>query len=152
MNKTITNSAQETQQAGFNFAKKLSGGDSVLLYGDLGFGKTTFVQGLAKGLGVKQRIISPTFIIMRKYDIHFKDKSAKLKTKGKKIKSFYHIDLYRIKTENDLEGLGLEEILQDNQALVVIEWPERLVGLEISKSRKVMFEYLDESTRNITIT
>lgn len=65
----ITSSYEETQKLGKEFTKKLQGGDIIALYGELGSGKTTFVQGLAKGLGIKRRIISPTFIIIRSYTL-----------------------------------------------------------------------------------
>lgn len=68
-NTFITNSAEETQRIAAELGKTLSAGDVVLLYGDLGSGKTTFVQSVAKSLGVQQRIISPTFIVVRVYDV-----------------------------------------------------------------------------------
>ena len=77
MKKIITNSFTETQQVGFDFAKKLQGGEVLALYGDLGSGKTTFMQGLAKGLGITKNIISPTFIIMRTYEIRLKMRDLK---------------------------------------------------------------------------
>ena len=151
MNKIITNSPEETQQAGFDLAKALQDGDVILLYGDLGYGKTTFVQGLAKGLGVLQRIISPTFIIVRKYDIKMKNQKSNLK--NKETKRLYHIDLYRVKTVHDIEGLGIKEIFQDSKAVVVIEWPEKMFGLELPEDiKKVTFEYLTENRRRITIS
>src|SRR3989338_4024981 len=115
----ITNNFEETQRLGKNFAKNLRAGDVVALYGDLGSGKTTFVQGLAEGLGIKNRIISPTFIIIRMYAISDKRQA----TSGKK---FYHIDLYRVENEKDIEGLGLEEIINNKNNIVVIEWAEKL--------------------------
>ena len=116
MPKIHTNSAEETQNTGSLFAKKLTGGDIILLYGNLGAGKTTFVQGIAKGLGITKRIISPTFIIIRSYEL----------PKNQKAKRFYHIDLYRTETDDDLKGLGIDEILSDKEAIVAIEWPEKL--------------------------
>lgn len=87
--KYITNSSEETKKIAENFAKKLKGGDIVALYGELGSGKTTFVQGLAKGLGIKKRIISPTFIIVRSYKIEFKSQSVRqAQDKNSRVKSF----------------------------------------------------------------
>lgn len=108
-------SAENTRKVGEDFAKNLKGGDTILLFGNLGGGKTTFVQGLARGLGIKKRIISPTFILMRTH-----------KTKKNGAKCFYHLDLYRIKSNKDIEGLGLEEIIQNKENIVAIEWPEKL--------------------------
>src|SRR5664279_132953 len=111
----ITNSFEETQQLGNSFAAQLKGGEVLALYGDLGSGKTTFMQGLAKGLGVIKTIISPTFIIMRTYDTG----SMKL----------YHVDLYRIENEKDVNGLGLFELMEDPENIVAIEWPDKIENL-----------------------
>lgn len=131
----ITQSAKETQEFAKEFAKKIRSGTILTLYGDLGSGKTTFTQGLAEGLGVKERIISPTFIIVRNYE----------------SKNFYHIDLYRIETEKDLEGLGVEDILNDKKNFVVIEWAEKLGDLLPDRRIDIRFEHVDENKRRIII-
>lgn len=135
----ITESFEETQKAGEEFAKRLylEGVNLIALYGDLGSGKTTFVQGLAKGLGIKKRIISPTFIIIRKYELGIRD--------------FYHIDLYRVQSGDDIKGLGIEEIINNRQNIVAIEWAERMERLLPKKRIDIYFEYLDENKRKITI-
>ncbi len=107
----ITNSFEETQDLGKELAKTLKGGELVALYGNLGGGKTTFVQGLALGLGIKRRIISPTFIIIRSYKILI----------NKKIKNFFHLDLYRTGTSDDIRGLGIDEIIGNSNNIVVGE-------------------------------
>src|SRR5664279_1657237 len=107
MKNIITNSFAETQQLGVSFAKTLKHGEVIALHGDLGSGKTTFMQGIAKGLGIKKNIISPTFIIMRTYEIG----SGHL----------YHVDLYRVEKERDVDGLGLGELLHDPESVVAIE-------------------------------
>src|SRR6266404_1307525 len=84
MKKITTNSFKETQQIGFDFAKKIKGGQVLALYGDLGSGKTTFMQGLAKGLGITRNIISPTFIIMRSYQLGTRDL-------GLGVRNLYHL-------------------------------------------------------------
>lgn len=139
--KIQTNNYEETQKAGEEFAKKITGGDILLLFGNLGDGKTTFMQGVAKGLRIQKRIISPTFIIMRKYIVE----------KNPGIAELYHIDLYRTQTLHDLEGLGLPEILQDKKAIVAIEWPEKLLSLSPAKRIEIRFTTLDENTREIII-
>src|SRR3989337_2657138 len=98
MRHVITESFEATQKLGKEFAQSLKKGAVIALHGDLGSGKTTFVQGFAKGLGIEKNIISPTFIIMRTYNVG--------------IKNFYHVDLYRIESEKDVEGLGLPELIQ----------------------------------------
>lgn len=140
MNKNviITKSKEETMLLGKNFGESLGKGDILVLFGDLGSGKTTFIQGLAKGLGTKKRIISPTFIIVRHYKID-----------GPKY--FYHIDLYRTFSKNDLLGLGLDEILQDKDSIAAIEWGEKLHELMPKKRIEIYFESLSENERKISI-
>ncbi len=149
----VTNSSEETEKLGFDFAKKLEIGDVICLYGNLGAGKTQFVKGLAKGLGIKHRIISPTFIIVRSYKV----KSEKLKVKNvNKVKieefsNFYHADLYRLENENDLESTGLLDILKEKNNIVAIEWPEKLGKFLPEKRWEIKFEILDENKREIII-
>lgn len=112
--KIITHSAKETQKIADDFAKVVQDSAVLCLYGDLGAGKTTFVQGFAKGLGINKRLISPTFIIVRQYDLE------------SSIKNFYHIDLYRVQSKDDLKELGLKEILENKHNMVAIEWAEKL--------------------------
>jgi tRNA threonylcarbamoyladenosine biosynthesis protein TsaE len=109
----------------------------VCLNGPLGSGKTTFAQGFAKALGVKTRLLSPTFIIVRRYDISHH--------------SFflYHIDLYRIGKSAQTEQLGLGEIFADPRAVVVIEWAEYLGNKLPRKRTEVTFRALDDTTRVI---
>lgn len=133
----ITNSSEETQKLGERFAGKLKCGDFVAFYGDLGSGKTTFIQGLAKGLGIIRRIISPSFIIVRHYKIQ----------NG----NFYHVDLYRTETKHDLLGLGLDQIIQDKNNIVVLEWAEKMGELLPGKRIDIRFQYLDDNKRQITI-
>lgn len=127
----ITKSARETQKVGEGIAKKIKGGGVVCLYGDLGAGKTTLVQGIARGLGIKKRVISPTFIIMRNYD------------------RLYHIDLYRL---DDAKTLGLEEIWSDPANILLIEWPERAESMLPKNRWEIRLKQLGEKLREITVT
>lgn len=136
----ITNNSGETQKLGEKLARSHLARlkcTLIALYGDLGSGKTTFVQGLAKGLGIKRRIISPTFIIVRSYKLG--------------VRSFFHIDLYRIADEKDIEGLGLEEIMEDPQNIVAIEWAEKMGRFLPRKRIDIRFVYLSERKRRITV-
>lgn len=113
----ILKSAEETQKLGQTVAALVSRGDLprvLCLYGELGSGKTTFTQGFARGLGVTTRLLSPTFIIVRRY------------TLAKDFAFFYHADLYRLESDTELAALGIAEMLVDRQACVAIEWAERL--------------------------
>ena len=104
-----TDSEAATSAAGERFAARLKPGDVVLLYGDLGAGKTAFVRGLAKGLGASpDEVSSPTFTLIQEYTGSV---------------SLQHVDLYRLKP-SEIEGLGLDE-LTDGNAVVAIEWAER---------------------------
>ena len=138
----VTKNAEETQKFAEEFGKNIQAGDIITLTGDLGAGKTTFTQGFAKGLGITNRIISPTFIISRKYEI---------KRKSQTIKIFYHIDLYRMVSEKDLHSIGLEEILGDKNTVVVIEWPEKMGSLLPKKRWNITIESMRENERKITI-
>ena len=109
----MTLSPQETQRIAEKLGKSIIKPTVITLTGDLGAGKTTFVQGLAKGLGVPQRIISPTFIIIREYVL-------KPKVKDTNIDMFYHVDLYRLQTQKDVESTGLLDIIKQNKSIIVI--------------------------------
>jgi tRNA threonylcarbamoyladenosine biosynthesis protein TsaE len=137
MQKIVTSSVEETKNFAEEFAKTLNKGDVLCFYGDLGSGKTSFVQGLAKGLGIERRIISPTFIIVRSYDI---DKGA-----------FYHIDLYRTESKNDLISLGIDQLLESKDNILAIEWAEKLKDLKPNRRIDLRFRELSENSREITI-
>jgi len=118
--KLISLSLEETQKIGYNIGKKLRGGEVIFLSGILGAGKTELIRGIAKGLGVKSRITSPTFNILRVYRIPGNG-------------NLYHFDCYRLKKYADLVELGWEEILADPDAIIVLEWPECILDGKITK-------------------
>ena len=111
----------------------------LALKGDLGSGKTTFLQGFAKGLGIKEKILSPTFIVMKRFMIY-----------DLRFKNFYHIDCYRLKDEKDLEALGIKEIISNPENIIAIEWPEKLEDILPKNKNSIQFNYIDETTREIT--
>lgn len=144
MTKTsVTKSFEETRQLGFDFADKSKKSNIFALYGDLGSGKTTFVQGLARGLGIQRRIISPSFIIVRSYKISFKIQDVR-------FKNFYHVDLYRIGDEKEVIDLGLMELVNNPENLVAIEWPDKIENVLPDKRINVYFEFIEENKRKIT--
>jgi tRNA threonylcarbamoyladenosine biosynthesis protein TsaE len=105
----VTRSAEETEAAGEAFAAGLGPGDLLLLAGDLGAGKTTFVRGLARGLGATATVQSPTFTLVRVYPGRVQ---------------LAHVDLYRLERGGELDDLGLSELLEEG--VVAIEWGDRL--------------------------
>jgi len=135
----ITKSVLETKSLGKKIASNLEGGEVFALSGELGSGKTTFVQGFAEGLGVKARIISPTFILVRKY--------------GAGDKDFYHIDLYRLEgnIENEVINLGLSDVWAKPENIVVIEWAEKIEKMIPKGARWIKFEDLGGDKRKIII-
>lgn len=118
------------------------------LYGNLGAGKTTFTKEVAKQLGIKQEITSPTFTIMQKYEI-----SHQSSVISHQLKNLVHIDLYRIEDEKELEFLKLEEIFEDKSNLVLIEWADKLEDsrFKIQDLGRIEFDYNDEESRLIEI-
>lgn len=133
-------SLNQTQQIAQNLAQQIKVGTIIALYGDLGAGKTTFTQGLAQGLGIKDKIISPTFILFRSYPIP--------NTKGQLV----HIDLYRLESLDQIQSLGIKEVLENPQNIVVIEWAEKLGNLLPKQILKISLKALAESTREIKIS
>lgn len=103
------------------------------LKGDLGGGKTTFLQGFARGLGLGQKITSPTFVIMKRFN------------------NFYHIDCYRIACLEEAKELGLGEIISDPQNIVAIEWPERIENMLPRDILMLRFLFVGKKKRKIEI-
>lgn len=132
--KYICKSVEETQALAADVAKALCGGETLLLNGDLGAGKTTFTKGLARAIGVTATVLSPTFTIIKEYC------GARL--------DLYHIDMYRIENEGDTAELGLDECFSP-RAVTVIEWNKikKLYGKVI----RIDISVLDNGTREFEI-
>ncbi len=115
----------------------------VGLFGDLGAGKTSFTQGVARAFGIREHITSPTFVLEKIYKL------------GKKFsyKHLVHIDAYRLKNGNEMKALGFDEILADPENIIFIEWPENIKEALPSEMIKVYFEAVDikEDERKIII-
>ena len=131
----VTKSEAETQALARELAATLKAGDVILLAGDLGAGKTTFVRGLAEGLGIDpNEVSSPTFTLVHEY-------------RGRDL-TLFHADLYRLERAAT-DDLGLEEIgVRDG--VLAIEWPDRL-SHSLSGSRLIRLEVVDDASRRITI-
>ena len=122
----------------------------LAMEGDLGGGKTTFVQGFAKGLGIKENITSPTFVILKKFKIPSFAKATASKAKSK-FQFFYHIDAYRLEKPKDLLDLGFEKILSGWNNIIAVEWSEKIQKILPKNVIKIRFEFVDENTRKIRI-
>lgn len=146
MDKFLTKSFQETQKIGFDLAQSILMNTTqktaviLALHGDLGAGKTTFLQGFSLGLGIKEVVNSPTFIIMKKFSLV-----------GDKFSHFYHFDLYRLETTSDLDFFNLADIFSDSKNIIAIEWPEKLKGSLPKNIINIDFQHLQENQRKIII-
>ncbi|MBI2033924.1 MAG: tRNA (adenosine(37)-N6)-threonylcarbamoyltransferase complex ATPase subunit type 1 TsaE [Candidatus Liptonbacteria bacterium] len=122
-------SSTETERLGYDFGRKIlrkkpkASAIILGLQGALGSGKTVFAKGLFRALGVRARILSPTFLLIKSYEL-----------KKKNFKQAYHFDCYRIKNEKELRLLGAKEILAAKENLVLIEWADRLKSLRGGKN------------------
>jgi tRNA threonylcarbamoyladenosine biosynthesis protein TsaE len=125
----VTNSPGETERAGTVLGKQLRAGDIVLLTGELGAGKTTFVRGVAQGTGSQAQVASPTFQLVRVYPGRVQ---------------LAHVDLYRVENEAELADLGLEELAEGGA--VVVEWGERL---DVDGAAHIEIEHLGGDRRLI---
>ncbi len=139
MEKIITSSFEETQKAGVELAWKIlhrkpANTAAVLaLSGDLGAGKTTFLQGFAQGLGIKEIVNSPTFVIMKRFG------------------NFYHLDCYRLESPEEILELGFAEIIADPKNIVAIEWPEKIKSLLPKDIIQINFIHRNSTERELQI-
>jgi tRNA threonylcarbamoyladenosine biosynthesis protein TsaE len=118
----------------------------LALSGDLGSGKTTFSQQIADIFGVTENVTSPTFILQKKYLInHDSMVFEKLKT----FSQIIHMDMYRIESERELGALGFNDLLKNPQNLMIIEWPEKVLGSIPADAIWINFEFVDETTRRV---
>ncbi|MCX6738043.1 MAG: tRNA (adenosine(37)-N6)-threonylcarbamoyltransferase complex ATPase subunit type 1 TsaE [Candidatus Parcubacteria bacterium] len=106
--------------------------------GDLGSGKTTFTQGFARGLGVVDKILSPTFVILKKFQIP-----------NSEFQYLYHIDCYRIKQPREILNLGLKEIISDTKNIIVIEWADKIEKILPPQAKMIRFHFVNEKNREI---
>ena len=142
----LTTNSGQTKKLGKELAKKIAKTSPkkeafvIALDGELGGGKTTFIQGFAKGLGVGEKILSPTFAILKRFKI-----------KDLRFKFFYHFDCYRIKSSEELINLGFKEIVENPQNIIAIEWAERVNKILPRGVLKLKFEFIDEKTRKIEL-
>lgn len=138
----ITKSAKETEKLGKQIAVKLKAPAFIAFYGDLGAGKTTLIQAIAKGLGIEKRIVSPTFILAREYEVANNQFG---------LERLYHVDLYRINNSQEAKAIGIEEMIKDNAGAVLVEWAEKMGSILPEKRIDVKIENMGENKRKIII-
>jgi tRNA threonylcarbamoyladenosine biosynthesis protein TsaE len=138
----ITHSPDQTRRLGTLLGRRLGPGALVLLAGDLGSGKTTFAQGVGKGLGVREGLQSPTFTLVSEHDVP--------REPGRPSR-LYHVDLYRLPADDPDETMtiGLEDYLHDRDAATVIEWPGRASAFLPAEYLIVRFEHLADTKRQL---
>jgi tRNA threonylcarbamoyladenosine biosynthesis protein TsaE len=143
-----TNSLEETAQVAAEClaslelrqsADRLKQATVLALRGDLGAGKTTFTQALARELGISENVTSPTFVIMKIYDLT-----------GQKFDRLIHIDAYRFDTPDELDGLNFSDFLKDPKNLIVLEWPERVAGKLPVETIFIDFKFISDTVREIS--
>lgn len=131
----ITHSAEETVELGKKIGVLLLPNDVLALSGNLGAGKTTLIQGIAIGAGVKDYVTSPTFIIINEYQGSL---------------PFFHLDLYRTEDAREIEDLGIEEYF-NRGAVCVVEWAEKMGKMLPKGAKKIEIEYISENERKICV-
>jgi tRNA threonylcarbamoyladenosine biosynthesis protein TsaE len=140
--KILSKSLEETEEAAKVFLEKLlpqkDKATIVALSGDLGSGKTTFVQAVARLLDVKGNITSPTFVLIKFYELT-----------ANSYKLLVHVDAYRLKSGEEIRKLGWGEIISEPKNLVFIEWPENIASAVPKDAIEINFKFIDESTREI---
>ncbi len=142
MKKYISTSPTATSQLAKRLVKQIKTHTIMALSGELGAGKTHFTKGLAAGLGIKQTVNSPTFVVMKKYPLP--------KAHGQ-IKTLIHIDCYRLETSEELTELGWEELIKDPANLIVVEWAEKIKTILPPETKWIKFKNLDKNRRQIEI-
>lgn len=140
----MSHSLEQTKKIAHEFASALVGGDVVFLEGDLGAGKTSFVQGILEAFGYTEPVRSPTFSIMNTYPI----------ANHPTIAQVIHLDFYRFETPSEVRSLGLEEMMTNKKNAFLIEWPEKGIedASQIRYTKRIQFRVVDEQTREIIVS
>ena len=148
--KRRSESLEETAQVAAaclaNLASRQDQATVLALRGDLGAGKTTFTQVLARELGVDESVTSPTFVIMKIYDLLGQPADES----GKKFERLIHIDAYRFDSPNELDALNFVDFLKDSKNLIIIEWPEKVEGKLPPETNFIDFKFITETVREIS--
>ena len=145
MNTKLINNIREMEDfADFyirNLEKKGKGAEVIILVGDLGSGKTTFTQEVAKLFEIEDYVTSPTFVIQKKYQIN--------NHQGLGLENLIHIDAYRLESGKELLDLGWEENIKNNKNIIFIEWPEKIKEVLPENVKKISFKFINNNQREI---
>lgn len=133
----IAENLDDTKAFAKQFASMLKAGDVVLLTGDLGAGKTTFVKAVAKELGFDGLVTSPTFTLLNQYNAKF---------------PIYHFDMYRLKSSAEAIESGLDEILRNNEGVCFVEWPQKVAGILPERNIMLDISVLGTNERKFRVT
>ncbi len=132
----VSDSPQKTREMGASLGQLLRGGELICLEGELGSGKTTFIQGIGRGLRVDGPITSPTFTLVNEY-------------RGENL-TFYHVDLYRVESRREIIASGLEDLFFGD-GVCAIEWAEKARGLVLPERLWIILEHGGEGRRLISM-
>jgi len=136
MNSFVSHSLKDTEKFAQKLAKKLYNGAVVLLYGDLGAGKTTLSKSIIKALGYGGVVTSPTFTILNIYQGSL---------------PIYHFDMYRLENVDEVMEIGADEILQSGQGVCLVEWPEKIESILPADAIKIYIDSIDANTRKFEV-
>lgn len=139
----ISHSPEQTRRLGWRLGQHARVGDLFLLSGSFGAGKTALTQGLAAGLGVTERVTSPSFALVNEHDAR--------DAAGAALR-LYHIDLYRLATEDEVASVGLEELLDDPEGVCAIEWPDRLGTRATRDHLLIVLEPVSDTKRRLALS
>lgn len=135
-----SNSIEDTFKIAKDIAQKFkNSGGVIALSGDLGAGKTTFTQGFAKAFGIQEKVISPTFVVIRQHQIPGSERML------------FHVDLYRLEGEINPQDLGLKELWEDKDNLVLIEWAEKIENKLPNETVQIKIKKVGENSREISV-
>jgi len=140
-NKYISKNIDDTYTIAKNLVETLSGGEIIALNGELGSGKTVFAKGIAKTLGVKGNVNSPTFVLMKTYN-----------TSNKKIKKMVHVDVYRLGEKASVDTIGLDDFTNSKDTIIIIEWFDYIKNTFSNKVIKIDIKHISENTREFSIS
>ena len=156
----ITKRASQTQKLGRKLALQimqngpLAGNATVIgLVGDLGGGKTTFLQGFANGLGLNEKIVSPTFVLVKRFKLPVvllrEIPSPAVPTFKRRFNNLYHIDCYRIQKTEEILNLNFKEMLLNSENIIAVEWADKIKKILPRNAVRIKFDFVNKNTRRI---